>query len=93
MAKDKKIEGKLLITKSKVKVIKVPKFVRLIFKPFVVIGQYFKKSWFELKQVRWPDRRATWGMTAAVILFSAFFITLILILDEIFNLLFKFIIK
>ncbi|MDD3035759.1 MAG: preprotein translocase subunit SecE [Candidatus Saccharimonadaceae bacterium] len=77
----------------KLKNVKMPKFVIFIFKPFVSIGLYFKNSWLELQQVRWPDRKMTWGMTLAVILFSVFFITLILILDELFNLLFKFIIK
>lgn len=57
-----------------------------------IIG-YFKGSWEELKLVRWPDRKSTWGLTLAVILFSAFFVVLIILLDEGFNLLFKLIIK
>lgn len=40
--------------------------------PFVAIGNYFKQSWIELKKVKWPNRRATWTMTLAVILFSLF---------------------
>ena len=49
--------------------------------PFKRMGEYFKGSWYELRQVRWPDRRATWGMTGALIVFTAFFIILILLLD------------
>lgn len=58
-------------------------------KPFRVIGGYFKGAWTELRQVRWPDRRATWGMTIAVLLFSLFFALVILGLDAVFNYLFK----
>lgn len=53
------------------------------------IGGYFVGAWDELKQVRWPDRKSTWGLTIAVILFSAFFAGVILGLDWIFQTLFK----
>jgi preprotein translocase SecE subunit len=59
----------------------------------VRIGQYFKGAWVELKQVRWPTRKATWGLTIAVILFSAFFVGVILLLDALFQWLFDFIIS
>jgi preprotein translocase subunit SecE len=58
-------------------------------KPAMSIGQYFKGSWDELRQVRWPNRRATWSLTAAVLIYSAFFTVLILLLDAGFQLLFK----
>lgn len=54
---------------------------------------YFKNSWKELKNVRWPDRKATWSMIAAVIAFSAFFIIIITLLDIVFEWLFNLIIK
>jgi preprotein translocase SecE subunit len=50
---------------------------------------YFEGAWRELKQVRWPDRAATWGLTVAVVLFSLFFAAVILGLDFIFNELFR----
>lgn len=50
---------------------------------------YFKGAWFELKQVRWPNRQATWSMTAALLAFTAIFVVLILILDIAFEYLFK----
>ena len=57
------------------------------------IGRYVKGAWVELKQVRWPTRNATWGLTLAVILFSVFFVVLILLLDAFFNYIFELIIK
>lgn len=60
-----------------------------IFRPFVLIGGYFKGAWQELKQVRWPTRRATWNLTGAVILYSVFFAVLVLLLDALFKYLFE----
>jgi preprotein translocase SecE subunit len=64
-------------------------------KPTVLgrIGGYFKGAWSELRLVRWPNRRATWSMTLAVILFSAAFGLVILLLDILFQYLFDFMIK
>lgn len=75
---------------------KTNKVLKSIAKPFGFlskIGGYFKGSWAELRQVRWPDRKATWGMTAAVLLFTGFFAVLIVLLDAGFSELFKLIIK
>lgn len=60
---------------------------------FVRFGRYLKGAWHELKLVRWPNRKETWGLTAAVLLFSAFFLVLILGLDALFQYLFKLIIR
>lgn len=54
---------------------------------------YFKKSWQELRLVRWPNRRSTWEMTAAVLIFTGLFLALIVSLDAIFSQLFNLIIK
>ena len=56
---------------------------------FKAIGEYFKGSWVELRQVRWPNRRTTWSLTLAVLIFSAFFVLLITVLDYVFQLLFE----
>ena len=56
-----------------------------------VIG-YFKGAWFELRQVRWPTRKATWSLTGAVLLFTSFFVILILLLDALFKYVFELII-
>lgn len=58
-------------------------------KPFRAIGGYFKGSWQELRQVRWPSRGATWSLTIAVIVFSLFFAGVIVGLDAVFSYLFK----
>lgn len=60
---------------------------------FQHIGRYFKGAWSELKLVRWPTRKATWGLTVAVLIFSGFFVGLIMLLDLGFNALFELIIK
>jgi len=57
------------------------------------IGSYFKGAWVELRQVRWPNRRATWSLTGAVIAFSAFFVVFVLLLDAGFKYLFELILK
>jgi preprotein translocase SecE subunit len=46
---------------------------------------YFEGAWRELKQVRWPDRAASWSLTLAVIVFSLIFAGIILGLDYVFN--------
>lgn len=53
------------------------------------IGGYFKGAWVELRQVRWPTRGATWGLTGAVLLYSLFFVVLVLLLDALFKYLFE----
>jgi preprotein translocase SecE subunit len=57
--------------------------------PATAIRDYFVGAWYELKQVRWPNRRATWGMTTAVLAFTGFFVVLILVLDALFKYLFQ----
>ena len=66
--------------------------IRISAGPFGRIARYVKGSWYELRQVRWPDRRATWGMTGALLAFTAFFVVIILLLDAAFSYLFKLII-
>ena len=59
---------------------------------FARIGGYFTGSWYELRQVRWPSRKATWALTLAVIVFSVFFLALIVLLDTFFKWIFEIII-
>ncbi len=63
--------------------------IHKLLKPIRSLVAYFKGAWFELKQVHWPNRQATWGMTTAVLLFTAFFIVLILLLDMLFKYVFQ----
>lgn len=78
---------------NKVKVPKAPGSRRKSPRVLRAIWEYVAGAWFELRQVRWPNRRATWGMTGAVILYSAFFVVLVLLLDAGFKYLFDLILK
>lgn len=55
--------------------------------------RYLKGSWHEIRQVRWPNRKATWKMVLAIFVYSAFFIALIMLLDVFFTWLFNTILK
>ena len=57
--------------------------------PLRPIANYFKGSWYELTQVRWPDRKSTWGMTGALVAFTLFFVVIVLLFDYGFAQLFK----
>jgi len=93
----------VFIKKSKTNKSETPKkdnVLTLTLKPFGWVwkglksfGRYFRDSWKELRQVRWPNRRATWGLTLAVIGFSIFFVILIILLDLGFQKLFELILK
>jgi len=84
----------LKLTKKTVKKTAKPDTTRNKFiAPLFFVGGYFKGSWAELKKVTWPNRKATWGLTAAVIIFTALFVALIMLLDAMFSQLFKLIIK
>ena len=87
------IKDKKPSKKVKSKVIKPKKPKKGIFKVLSSVGGYFKGAWNELRQVRWPDRKATWSLTLAVIVFSAFFLALIVLLDAAFKYLFEIILK
>ncbi len=64
------------------------KKVFILFRPFVAFGRYLRDSWREIRQVRWPNRKATWKMVLAVIAYTAFFVLLISLLDLLFRWLF-----
>lgn len=85
------VKAKKMTTKKTQRAPRPPRnpFVNILFR----IGGYFKGAWFELRQVRWPTRRATWELTLAVIIFSAFFVGLIMLLDLAFNSLFELILS
>lgn len=91
MAKAKKKSAKKPVQKvaKQKRTIKLPRFVLILLAPFRGIGRYVKGAWVELRQVRWPNRKATWSLTGAVIAFSLFFAAIILGLDYVFQYLFK----
>lgn len=65
------------------------KEVFILARPFVALGRYLRDSWRELRQVRWPNRKATWKMTLAVLAYCAVFILLVTLLDIFFTFIFK----
>ena len=69
------------------------KKVFILFRPFVAFGRYIRDSWREIRQVRWPNRKATWKMVVAVLVYTAVFVILISLLDLFFRWLFNLIIK
>lgn len=61
----------------------------ILFRPFIAVWRYLRDSWIELRQVRWPNRKATWKMVLAVLIYSAIFFVLISLLDLLFSSLFN----
>ena len=60
----------------------------VLVRPFVYLGRYLRDSWRELRQVRWPNRKATWKMVLAVLVYTALFVLIISLLDLFFTWLF-----
>ena len=61
----------------------------ILFRPFVYLWRYLRDSWREIRQVRWPNRKATWKMVLAVIAYTALFVVIISLLDLFFSWLFN----
>ena len=57
----------------------------ILIRPFVYLGRYIRDSWRELRQVRWPNRKATWKMVFAVLVYTAIFVVFISLLDLFFT--------
>lgn len=66
-----------------------PKFLRVLAKPFVAIGTYIHDSWLEIRQVRWPSRKATWKMVGAIFVYCVIAIVIVMLLDALFNFIFS----
>lgn len=69
------------------------KEVFILARPFVALGRYIRDSWREIRRVRWPNRKATWKMTGAVLAYCAVFMVFIVLLDSFFTWLFSLIIQ
>ena len=91
--KKAKVKAKPAKTEAKTKVEKQPKKVFILFRPFVAIGRYIKNSWQEMRQVRWPNRKYTWKMTIAMLVYCVIFLVFIVLLDLLFSLLFNNLLK
>ena len=87
-AKNKRVKSK----KEEKKAIKSDQSLKktfILFRPFVALWRYLRDSWLELRQVRWPNRKATWKMVLAVLIYTALFTVLITLLDLFFTWLFN----
>ncbi len=91
--KPKKVEKQPKAEKPAKKPEKEDKKVFILFRPFVALGRYLRDSWREIRQVRWPNRKATWKMVLAVLVYTALFVLIISLLDLFFTWLFSLIIK
>ena len=65
----------------------------ILFRPFCAFGRYLKESWQEIRQVRWPNRKATWKLVLAVVVYSGIFVAILLLLDLLFSVIFNNILK
>lgn len=79
--------------KTKIKPVKSHRPAPKLLRPLAKLGNYFKQSFLELRQVKWPTRKETWSMTLAVIAYAVILTTAVLILDNFFKWGFKLIIK
>lgn len=87
--------------KSSLKIKKpLPKGVKVLLTPFGFIGKplvafarYIRASWREIRQVRWPNRKTTWKMVFAVLMYTVLFVTIIMVLDALFTLIFNNLLK
>ena len=61
----------------------------VLFRPFVAFFRYLKNAFKEIRQVRWPSRKATWKMVLAVLIYTALFVVIISLLDLFFTWLFN----
>lgn len=99
LATAKELAGRAQTEKSSTKTVKTsaktktaaskPKNSKSRRNPLSAITGYFRGAWQEIKQVRWPDRRSTWGMVGALIVFTAALFLVIILLDYGFAWLFK----
>ena len=71
----------------------LPKALRILTAPFRKIGSYIHASWQELRQVRWPNRKMTWKLVSAVVIYTVLFSVVIMLLDAGFTLLFNNLLK
>lgn len=67
----------------------MPKWLAVITAPFRAFGRYLRDSWHEIRQVRWPSRKATWKMTGAILVYAALIMVIILLLDALFTFIFN----
>lgn len=74
----------------------MPKFLRplyVLFTPLRALGRYVHESLVEVRQVRWPNRKATWKLTLSVIIYVIIMAVAVMLLDALLTLIFNNLIK
>ena len=61
----------------------------ILIRPIVYFGRYLRDSWREIRQVRWPSRKATWKLFFAILIYTLLFGAIIMLLDIFFTWLFN----
>ncbi|MDR0979782.1 MAG: preprotein translocase subunit SecE [Candidatus Nomurabacteria bacterium] len=61
----------------------------VIFRPFIRFGAYIAASFRELRQMRFPNRKAAWKMTFAVVVYALIFFIFIALLDAFWGIVFR----
>ncbi len=90
----KKAEAKKVVAKKQDKpTTKDTKKPFILIRPFVYFGRYVRDSWQEIRQVRWPSRKATWKLFLAILIYTLLFVAVIMLLDALFTWLFNTVIK
>ena len=88
-SKPKKTVKKSTKEKKAVKEKESAKIIAKLTAPITATGRYFKNSWYEVRQVRWPNRKTTWSMTVSVLIYTAIFLIIIVLLDMLFSSIFN----
>ncbi len=57
----------------------------ILIRPFICFGRYIRDSWREIRQVRWPSRKATWKLVLAIFIYTGIFVAIIMLLDALFT--------
>ena len=61
----------------------------ILIRPIVYFFRYLRDSWREIRQVRWPSRKAAWKLFFAIIIYTFLIGAIIMLLDILFTWLFN----
>ena len=87
-----KTEPKPAQKKEATKPAKKDKKPFILVRPLVYFFRYLRDSWREIRQVRWPSRKATWKLFFAILIYTLLFGAIIMLLDVFFTWMFNLII-
>lgn len=69
--------------------VRIERWKPVHFVGLIIVPRYFRNSWKELRLVVWPNRRESWRLTSAVLIFAVIFGVMIAIVDYGLDKLFK----